>query len=61
MLCPDCQGEGERSKVYVGMSFTTLMGVHQYYDEDGKLVVDNPNKTTTDFSCSRGHYWKETR
>ena len=60
MKCPRCVEGNKRSFVYVGMSLTTLMATHTYYDEDGKLHYDNPNKTTTNYSCSEGHKWQET-
>ena len=59
MKCPTCVEEGQRSRVYPGPSMTTLMGVSRYYDEDGELVVDDPNITTTEYSCSNGHHWVE--
>ena len=55
MKCPQCQKEGKRSRVSVGPSSTTLMSVHSYYDEDGKFFQDDPNITTTSYSCSEGH------
>ena len=57
MKCPECVKEGERSCVYPGMSTTTCMGGQRYYDEDGRLHVHDPNVTTSEFSCSRGHKW----
>lgn len=59
MRCPECVEAGLRSKVYVGSSATTLMSVLTYYDEEGRLVVDDPNTTTTQYSCSNGHRWAE--
>lgn len=62
MKCPICIAEGEASCVTLGMSFTTCMGwTTGYYNEKGNWVVNNdPNKTTTEYSCSNGHRWKET-
>lgn len=59
LKCPSCVSEGRRSKVFVGMQTRTLMAVHTYYDEDGRLCVDDPNKTTSSYSCSNGHRWTE--
>lgn len=59
MRCPECEREGKKSKVYVGMSTRTLMGWQPYYDEDGKFHNDDPNHTTTEYDCSNGHKWKE--
>ena len=61
MKCPECQAEGIRSCVNVGRSMTTLMGWSPYYDEDGNYHSDNPNITTTEYSCSNGHKWTERR
>lgn len=57
MQCPECQKEGKKSKVYQGMSTTTLLGWIPYWDEEGKYHNDNPNTTTTEYSCSNGHRW----
>ena len=35
MKCPTCVAEGERSEVYRGGGISTLMTVHEFYDEDG--------------------------
>lgn len=61
MKCPQCAAEGERSKVYPGMTTTTCMAVSSWYDEDGNYHRHNPNTTTTHYSCSRGHEWTETQ
>ncbi len=60
MKCPECVKRGNKSKVYVGCSSTTLVGWIPYYDEDGKFVSNDPNTTTTSYSCSLGHRWSET-
>jgi len=57
MKCPECVKEGLRSRVSFGATSTTLMGVSRYYDEDGKLVVHDPNTRTTRYNCSEGHVW----
>lgn len=61
MICQKCKDEGLTSRVYIGMSTRTLMGKPpDYYDEQGKLVVaKDPNRTTTEYSCSNGHKWIE--
>ena len=55
MICPKCQQQGKKSKVYPGYSASTLMGVQSYYDESGTYVHNDPNITTANFSCSEGH------
>ena len=60
MKCPQCVRDGQRSTVDIGMTVTTAMVVYRYYDEDGNLVVDDPNTSTTMYVCSRGHEWAES-
>lgn len=58
MLCPQCQEQGERSKVYAGMVSRTLMGGgERYWDEDGVLHAHDPNKSSKSFWCSKEHHW----
>ena len=57
MKCPQCVTEGKRSVVYPGMRWTTLMASAPYYDEAGNYVANDPNTTTTHYSCSEGHEW----
>jgi len=59
MKCPECVKEGKRSKVYPGMTFRTLLAWSVHFDEDGEYHVDDPNITTTSYSCSNGHKWSE--
>ena len=61
MKCSACEKEGKRSIVQQGGTFSTLMGVHQYYDEDGKYHCHDPNTHTTSFRCSNGHDFGESR
>jgi hypothetical protein len=35
MKCPTCEGEGQKSNVYPGGTFSTLMFNHPYWDADG--------------------------
>lgn len=60
MKCPECVKEGEKSRVYPGVSTTTSMSGERYYDEEGRLHVHDPNTTTADYTCSRGHKWTTT-
>ena len=61
MKCTTCVSEGRESRVYPGMSTRTLAAWQPFYDEAGVLHNDDPNKTTTEYTCSNGHKWKETR
>jgi len=57
--CPACRAAGLKSTTTVGCTMTTLMATHSYYDEDGNYHFDDPNISTTSYSCSRGHSWSE--
>jgi len=61
MICPKCKELGLKSKVFVGMSTSTLMyfaPYYDYYDEDGNYHYDDPNIHTTGYSCSNGHKFR---
>lgn len=60
MKCKTCEEEGRVSRVYPDVSIRTLMASQPYYDEQGVLHDNDPNKTTTRYSCSNGHEWTET-
>lgn len=60
--CPFCVEANERSRVgYEDATATTLLPVEQFFDEDGRRHVHDPNWRTTAYSCSRGHNWTEAR
>ena len=59
MKCAECVTLGQRSTVTVGATTTTAMAVSAYYDEDGHYHYNDPNITTTEYHCSRGHRWHE--
>jgi len=60
-FCPECQKLGQTSTVRVdGMGITTLMCAHSFYDEQGRHHYHDPNMTTWQFRCSKGHTWQET-
>jgi hypothetical protein len=62
MKCPKCQEEGKRSTVTQGVSQTTLMHIPIQYDEDGNRMQSIVNNTTTtNYSCSNGHYWSDKK
>lgn len=58
MKCNQCEIESKKSTIQIGMSFTTAMMWHSYYDENGNLHNHDPNTTTTEYKCSNGHEWK---
>jgi hypothetical protein len=59
--CPFCNVDGIKSRVNVGGSMSTAMGANGYYDEEGKYHYHDPNKRSTEYSCSQGHRWIESR
>jgi hypothetical protein len=59
MICPKCEKEGLKSKVYPGVRTSMLLHCQPYYDEDGKLHHHDRNTATTGYNCSNGHYWLE--
>lgn len=60
-FCPECQKNGQKSRIMIGLSRTTkLMIPRPYYDEEGNYVCSkNPNTRITEYSCSNGHKWEE--
>lgn len=58
MKCPVCVKNKMKSCVYVGGSMSTLMCGQPYYDEKGNYHHNDPNTTTTSYSCSKGHKWR---
>ncbi len=61
MICPECSKEGQKSTVYPGGSLRTCMNFNPFYDQDGKYHLHDANTTTTNYRCSNGHAWIESR
>jgi len=59
LFCSQCKKEGLTSTIQRGWTMTTLMGVSEYWDENGIYHFDDPNYSTTEWSCSQGHNWVE--
>lgn len=55
IICPICEKQGTKSKVYSKGAMTTLMGYPSYYDEDGNYHHHNRNLITEQFNCEFGH------
>jgi len=56
MKCPLCIEEGKTSTLREhGLSRTMLGGNFSTHDEDGKRHHHNPNRVTTNYTCSKGH------
>lgn len=58
VICPECKEQGLKSKVYIGASTATLMGVTRFYDGEGNHHCHDPNTTTTSYVCTNGHMWQ---
>lgn len=61
MKCKQCEAAGIESTVSVGVSTRTAMAGRRFYDEKGRLHDHDNNTTTTPYSCSQGHQWKERK
>ena len=57
MKCLECQREGVRSKVFVGVMTSTLMHCPGFYDEEGVYHIHDMNEITTSYTCARGLCW----
>jgi len=60
MICPECGKARLQSRVYIGVSSTTLAYSPPFYDEEGRYHDHDPNIRTTQYECSNGHQWAET-
>ena len=58
-FCPQCQEEGLKSQVYMGVCTSTLVGCLSYWDEDGNFHSDDCNTTICTYYCSNGHTWND--
>jgi hypothetical protein len=61
ILCPFCQREGEKSRVYEGACYQAAVHVVGYYDEDGQYQEPGEAPVTCAYTCSRGHAFKLPR
>lgn len=62
MKCAECEKAGLKSIVNVpNGSFSTCMMEHRFYDEDGRYHFHDPNRRTSEWSCSNGHRWVDVR
>ena len=60
VVCEECHKADKKSRVYVGVSTSTLLYCPGYYDEEGNHVSSaNCNTVCTTFNCSNGHEWTE--
>ena len=59
MKCKECVAAGKKSRLYVGESYTNLVYVKPFYDEDGKYHSHGGNTSTINYSCSNGHKYQE--
>lgn len=63
MICPVCKELNQKSTVRdMGSSSTLLAWSPGHWDEDGNYVQhENPNRIITDFRCSNGHIFSQTK
>ena len=62
MKCPECVKAGLKSTVSdPDGGFSTCMGDHRYYDEDGNYHHHDPNYTSRIYRCSNGHEWDDAQ
>ena len=54
-ICPECKKLGQKSTVYQGVAYSTLLASTAHYDESGKYHYNDPNTTTICYECSKGH------
>lgn len=61
MLCPKCQQEGLKSRVYVGIEHVLSCSPRcaPHYDEEGNYHYHCTYKVEQSFSCSEGHVFME--
>lgn len=57
MICPECKEQGKKSRVYEGVSNTTLAWCGPFYDEEGQQHHHDSNTITSSYRCSEGHEW----
>jgi hypothetical protein len=55
MLCPECQRDGEKSRVSEGVCWSDAVYRPGYHDEDGRYHAGTPVRLHCTYSCSRGH------
>jgi len=60
MICKQCQTDGEKSTIQVGVGTTTLLYCAPYFDEDGKYHNHDSNISTSNYTCSNGHKFSKS-
>jgi hypothetical protein len=60
-FCEQCQAADQRSKIFILQVSRTKIPYNPFYDELGNFCDNDPNITTIEFKCSRGHEWKEEK
>jgi hypothetical protein len=55
MICPECHKLGKKSRIWLSYSTSTAVHYPESYDEKGKLINNNCNKTSEIYDCSNGH------
>lgn len=58
MECPVCVGTGQTSEVQEPPRVTRTTAHSEPYLDDHRAVHEHdPNKTTSEYECSKGHRW----
>ena len=60
MTCKECKATGEKSTVIDAGTETTCAGWFPYFDEQGRRHSHDPNRHSTRYNCSQGHWWDVT-
>jgi hypothetical protein len=60
LKCPECEKTGQTSQVRGHGGISTMAYCNNYWDENGKYIINMCNTCTHDYSCSNGHHWSES-
>lgn len=60
VICPVCQKENKKSKVYYKGKSTDLMGCPEFYDTEGNWYYHDINRKVSVYECTNGHAWGVT-
>jgi len=55
IICPVCEKQGKKSKVFSNGCSSTLMAFGNYHDKDGNYHYHDFNITTEYYECEFGH------
>lgn len=55
MICPKCKELGQKSRVNLGQTLSTLTMSEMYWDEEGIPHHHDRNNIVTTYHCTNGH------